>query len=203
MLAVLAQCERFEPSSRSNVATIVNALRVDPKRTFLPKWNQLEMRGVGRTDMIGARRTEIAATHPADGRTTRLSSRQASCIALVAKGFSSKEIARELGISPSTVDNHISAAMHAVGLANRTALANWYSENRESGHSAPYDKEQPVNSGAPRISISLPAMGGIRNSLSLMERVFSVLQIITVSIMAASSLILVVLVLIFFTNWSK
>jgi len=153
--------------------------------------------------MVGARRTEKVATHPADGRTARLSSRQASCIALVAKGCSSKEIARELGISPSTVDNHIAAAMHTVGLANRAALANWYSEHRESDALIINDQQRPRNDHPSHISISLPAMGGIRNSLSLMERVFSVLQIITVSVMAASSLILVVLVLIFFANWSK
>jgi hypothetical protein len=41
---------------------------------------------------------------------------------LVAKGLSSKEIARELGISPSTVDNHIAAVMHQFNLPNRMAI---------------------------------------------------------------------------------
>ncbi len=143
------------------------------------------------------------ATHPADGRTDRLTSRQASCIALVAKGCSSKEIARELGISPSTVDNHIAAAMQIVGLANRTALATWYSESRESESLIIQDDQRRRNDRESNIRILLPPMGGIRNSLSLMERVLSALQIITVSVMAASSLVLVVLVLIFFSNWSK
>jgi DNA-binding CsgD family transcriptional regulator len=178
-------------------------LGANPKRTYLPKWNQLQVRDIRSSDILPRRRTYKVATHPADGRTDRLTSRQASCIALVAKGCSSKEIARELGISPSTVDNHIATAMQIVGLANRVALANWYSENRESEASIAYAQQRHRNQHASNIRISLPPMGGIRNSLSLMERVFSALQIITVSIMAASSLILVVLVLIFFSNWSK
>lgn len=175
----------------------------DPKRTYLSKWNELDVREVRQSDIKVTRRTYKVATHPADGRTDRLTSRQASCIALVAKGCSSKEIARELGISPSTVDNHIATAMHIVGLANRAALANWYSENCESDASIIHDEQRRRNNRESNIRISLPPMGGSRNSLSLMERVFSALQIITVSVMAASSLILVVLVLIFFSNWSR
>jgi DNA-binding CsgD family transcriptional regulator len=143
------------------------------------------------------------ATQPPDRRAERLTSRQVSCIALVANGCSSKEIARELGISPSTVDNHIAAAMHLIGLANRAALASWYNQNRESEIAINEAEERAERDRSYNISISLPPMGGIRNSLSMMERAFSALQIMTVSVMAASSLILVVLVLIFFSNWSK
>lgn len=53
----------------------------------------------------------------------QLTRRQEQCVALVAKGMSSKEIARELGISPSTVDNHIAAVMHQLNLPSRTAIA--------------------------------------------------------------------------------
>jgi Bacterial regulatory proteins, luxR family len=120
----------------------------------------------------------------------------------VASGLSSKEIARELGISPSTVDNHIATAMHIIGLANRAALANWYTETRDSKSVRTQNRPRPKAGRTFSISFSLPPMGGIRNSLSLMERVFSALQVITVSVMAASSLILIVLVLIFFSNWS-
>ena len=141
-------------------------------------------------------------THPENGRTDRLTTRQVSCVALVARGHSSKEIARELGISPSTVDNHIATAMHIIGSANRAALANWYTKAYESETALSQTEEHPQWGRSYSISISLPPMGGIRNSLSVMERVFSAFQIITVSVMAASSLILVVLVLIFFSNWS-
>ena len=140
------------------------------------------------------------ATQSAEVRTERLTSRQEACIALVAEGRSSKEIARELGISPSTVDNHIAAAINIVGSSNRTALANWYTQTRESENPR-LDGKQAINNHRPsRMVITLPAMGGIRNSLSLMERVFTVLQVMTVSTMAASSLILIVLCLFFLSN---
>ena len=37
----------------------------------------------------------------------RLTERQKTCLRLVAEGRTSKEISRELGISPATVDNHV------------------------------------------------------------------------------------------------
>ena len=40
---------------------------------------------------------------------------------LVRQGLRSKEIARELGISPRTVDQHIAAAMENLGVRNRLA----------------------------------------------------------------------------------
>lgn len=40
---------------------------------------------------------------------------------LVKQGLRSKEIARELGISPRTVDQHIAAAMETLGVHNRLA----------------------------------------------------------------------------------
>ena len=140
------------------------------------------------------------ATQLKDQRTERLTSRQEACIALVAEGRSSKEIARELGISPSTVDNHIAAAIQVVGSSNRTALANWYTQKRESEQPQLVAKLEAAYPRPNKMVITLPAMGGIRNSLSLMERVFTVLQVMTVSIMAASSLILIVLCLFFLSN---
>ena len=49
----------------------------------------------------------------------RLTERQRACLELVAGGFTSKEIARKLGISHSTVDNHILAATQLLGVADR------------------------------------------------------------------------------------
>lgn len=50
-----------------------------------------------------------------------LHGRQRDCIMLVKKGLTSKQIARELGISPRTVDQHIGAALANLGVPNRTA----------------------------------------------------------------------------------
>ncbi len=54
--------------------------------------------------------------------TRPLTRRQHECVELVTKGLSSKEIARELGIAPSTVDNHIAQVMHQLGIPNRATL---------------------------------------------------------------------------------
>ncbi|MHA3840999.1 response regulator transcription factor [Sphingomonas aestuarii] len=48
-----------------------------------------------------------------------LSERQRQCMELVARQHTSKEIARALNLSPSTVDNHIQAAMERLGVRSR------------------------------------------------------------------------------------
>ena len=50
----------------------------------------------------------------------RLTVRQIETLALVAKGDSTKEIARALDLSPSTVKAHTAAAIAALGATNRT-----------------------------------------------------------------------------------
>ncbi|WP_240959424.1 response regulator transcription factor [Novosphingobium olei] len=124
----------------------------------------------------------------------RLTARQEDCIALVAKGMSSKEIGRELGISPSTVDNHIAIAMHQFGFQNRGAVARWYRETVESQRNQV--KPEPPPSAMRIVGRSIPT-GGIRNSLSLKERILSVAQVSILSIMATSAIITFVLGLIF------
>lgn len=124
----------------------------------------------------------------------RLTARQEDCIALVAKGMSSKEIARELGISPSTVDNHIAIAMHQFGFQNRGAVAQWYRETVESKVDA--QPAQARVTAVPVLGYPIP-IGGIRNSLSLKERLLSIAQVSILSIMATSAIVTFVLGLIF------
>ncbi len=49
----------------------------------------------------------------------RLSPREKQCLGRVARGMTSKEIARDLGLSPRTVDLHIARASTRLGAANR------------------------------------------------------------------------------------
>lgn len=136
-----------------------------------------------------------------DVNDVRLTARQSACISLVADGLSSKEIARELGISPSTVDNHIATAMRQFGFPNRTAVAKWYAEYRDSA----YRENQAHNAGdgvelsnrLSNIGVPIPTMGGIRNTLKLKERLLAVAQVAIVSIMVASATAMFVLGLIF------
>lgn len=138
---------------------------------------------------------------------TRLTQRQADCIARVAQGLSSKEIARELGISPSTVDNHIASAMHQFGFSNRNAVARWYVEYRDSmiatetGQGSP--EARPQSNSKSYFRVRIPTLGGIRNSLSLKERLFAIVQVMIVSTMVASTLASFVLGLIFFLKLAK
>jgi DNA-binding CsgD family transcriptional regulator len=131
----------------------------------------------------------------------RLTERQTDCVARVARGLSSKEIARELGISPSTVDNHVASAMHHYGFSTRAAVAKWYVEQVNGAEAVPIlDNEleliTKVRSKSNRF-LAMPPLGGATNGLTMKQRFFSVSQVVIVSIMVASSAITFVLGLIF------
>lgn len=76
------------------------------------------------------RLAELAAGAQGDGetpstRTARpvVTARQADVLRLVAQGYSNKEIARDLDLSPATVKTHVAQALAAIGAANRTDAA--------------------------------------------------------------------------------
>jgi DNA-binding CsgD family transcriptional regulator len=52
-----------------------------------------------------------------------LSEGQKACLRLVAKGMSSKEIAKALGLTPQTVDTYVKVSMARVGASNRREAA--------------------------------------------------------------------------------
>ncbi|MGC6399034.1 helix-turn-helix domain-containing protein [Sphingomonas sp. FW199] len=52
-----------------------------------------------------------------------LSARERDCLALVADGFTSKEIAAKLGMSPHTVDQRLKAVVRKTGAASRQEAA--------------------------------------------------------------------------------
>ena len=49
---------------------------------------------------------------------------------LIARGYTYKEIAHDLGISVKTVEAHVSAVLRKLQLSNRHELARWASERR-------------------------------------------------------------------------
>lgn len=63
-----------------------------------------------------------------DGAGDQLTGRERDCLALVATGRSSKEIAAALGISHHTVDLHLKRAMRTLGAATRRDAARRYEE---------------------------------------------------------------------------
>jgi non-specific serine/threonine protein kinase len=58
-----------------------------------------------------------------------LTARESEVTALVARGLSNEEIARQLVLSERTVEMHVSNALHKLGLAARTQLAAWAIHN--------------------------------------------------------------------------
>lgn len=75
----------------------------------------------------------------------QLTRRQSECVDLVIEGLSSKEIARRLGIAPSTVDNHIAQVMNQWNIPNRAHLRSLGqlrdNEPEISGGVAPIDSQ--------------------------------------------------------------
>jgi DNA-binding NarL/FixJ family response regulator len=70
---------------------------------------------------IATRDAAPGASPPPPGQSlARLTERQADVLRLIATGGSTKEIARELDLSPATIKAHTAAAIAALGAANRT-----------------------------------------------------------------------------------
>jgi DNA-binding NarL/FixJ family response regulator len=70
---------------------------------------------------IATRDAAPGAPPPPPGQSlARLTERQADVLRLIATGGSTKEIARELDLSPATIKAHTAAAIAALGAANRT-----------------------------------------------------------------------------------
>jgi DNA-binding CsgD family transcriptional regulator len=58
---------------------------------------------------------------PAPDPLGRLTARQRECLSLAARHWTSKDIARQLDISPKTVDRHVEEAVRKLGAADRAA----------------------------------------------------------------------------------
>ena len=60
----------------------------------------------------------------------QLTGRERDALRLIARGFTYKEIARELNISVKTVETHVSAVLRKLQLSNRHELTRWASERK-------------------------------------------------------------------------
>jgi DNA-binding NarL/FixJ family response regulator len=60
-----------------------------------------------------------------------LTKTESKVLRLVTRGLSNKDIAKELGISPRTVESHVSNILQKTALSNRTELTRWA---LEGGH---------------------------------------------------------------------
>lgn len=128
-----------------------------------------------------------------------LTERQRQCMELVDQGYSSKQIARSLGISPSTVDNHIHAAVVKLGATTRQEAARRGRSGTEpeteppSGPSDSPAIEEEENHSASTLPnqaqfLRLPPIGGIRNESKISERFSYVIQVALMGIMVFAAL---------------
>jgi DNA-binding CsgD family transcriptional regulator len=115
-----------------------------------------------------------------------LSSRQAQCLILASKGLTSKEIAREIGISPSTVDSHIRAGTARLGVRGRRAAVRTLFEERTCEPSGMGTR--PVAAAGAQRWLSLPPFGGRRNGWSVIRRLSAVLQIALLATMVFAAI---------------
>jgi DNA-binding NarL/FixJ family response regulator len=67
--------------------------------------------------------------------TTDLTTKQENVFTLLRQGYPNKRIARQLGLSESTVKVHVRRIMHKFGVANRTQLA--FVAMNQNGHNGP------------------------------------------------------------------
>lgn len=81
-------------------------------------------------------------------RIDQLSPRERECLGLVARGFSSKEIGKRLGISPHTVDGHLRHALLVLEVATRRDAARLFSESEHADAHPP----QPLSAQLPPLA---------------------------------------------------
>ncbi len=65
-----------------------------------------------------------------DPELDQLTQREQEVLRLIARGYTYKEIARELVISVKTVETHVSSVLRKLQLSNRHELARWANERR-------------------------------------------------------------------------
>lgn len=114
----------------------------------------------------------------------RLSERQRQCLELVGEGHTSKEIGRRLGLSPSTVDNHIRSALERLNVTNRVTAVRAMRATGSADGTARAASAIDLRSFSP---FALPPLGGAVNNLSSRRRVWHIVQIALFGIMGMTA----------------
>lgn len=132
-----------------------------------------------------------------------LSEGQKKCLRLVARGMSSKEIARETGLTPQTVDTYLKGALARTGAPNRREAARLLSASELSQQSgspaepvvgAPGRKDDQLQAGMSgwRTAFRLPPVGGGFNDLNWAQKSY---QALLVAVVAAAVVVALALAL--------
>lgn len=141
---------------------------------------------------------------------TALTRRQMECMQLVRNGLTSKQIARELGISPRTVDQHIAAVIDLLQVNNRMAAVTRLQQIELASEGEPggdfpdqpsletdADDERAGASDAPKVQTELPAilpaLGGWANAAPPDQRRRWMVHIAILSVMMSCVVTLTIL----------
>jgi DNA-binding NarL/FixJ family response regulator len=73
---------------------------------------------------------EATGTPSVDPELDQLSTREREVLRLIARGYTYREVARELSISVKTVESHVSAVLRKLQLSTRHQLTYWATERR-------------------------------------------------------------------------
>lgn len=145
-----------------------------------------------------------------DDPINQLTDMQQTCLRLVARGRSSKEIAQETGLSYQTVDQYVSRAAALLGVANRREAARRFLEmEAEAFNKAEFKSEavaapekfpnlhEPIgNPGRQgswqQLSKWIPGIGGSRHDLDALQIFYAVLRISLFTMGTAGAIIAIV-----------
>ncbi len=100
-------------------------------------------------------------------RVEKLSEAQRVCLRMVLMHLSSKDIARELGISPHTVDQRLRIAIQTLGVANRFEAARILAKHELSApYQSPVYQTSHVATPAAPATVGLSDIQGVRSGES-------------------------------------
>ena len=131
------------------------------------------------------------------GGDIRLTERQQQCLSLVAEGLSTKQIARTLRLSPSTVDNHLQTAIARLGAQGRVEAARLHmtiTPKDLNGATRVTNQKTMASESAPwnKRLFNLPPLGGRVVYEDVAARVRRIVQISLLTLMVSLTLILTI-----------
>ncbi len=150
-----------------------------------------------------------------------LSKRQRECLGLVAEGLSTKEIARALKLSPSTIDNHLQIAVTRLGASGRQDAVVRYSEYQSQALSnnviselyADMQRENSNHDNALKkwenmiysrkwlaALFSIPPLGGEETHENKTLRFYRIIQIASLSLITSLAVIITISSVILLLN---
>lgn len=132
---------------------------------------------------------------------SKLSKRQKECLKYVREGYTSKEIARILDISPSTVDNHIKAAISALRASGRADAARKIIPYRNSQKLTSQPQTLEKNRKSETIEelperkawknfLIIPSLWGASPELKWTNKIYHIFQVCVLFSMSAVAIIL-------------